>query len=230
MWQVRLAGWLSLTRSTVCREPEFMVSLFVVHVRPLLDYASCVWNTGYLGDSRLLESLGNISDLVLTSESDRIGSVEVLPVLPRWSHSPVVFDYLFCGEFCGEKPYLERQSRYMGKYDRISLEPSRLWTKQICGLEQLDYGIRLRHLNIFPIKGRLLKADLIKCWKILHGDSEEIKNLFVPAPAVGTGGHSLKLAVPRRCTDLSSRFFSGKVVVLWNSLRGCNAVAWFAFI
>jgi hypothetical protein len=142
----------SLMRSTVCREPEFMVSLFVAHVRPLLDYASCVWNTGYLGDSRLLESV------------------------------------------------------------------QRRWTKQVCGLEQLDYGSRLRHLDMFSIKGRLLRADLIKCWKILHGDSEEMKSLFVLAPAVGTRGHSLKLVVPRRCTDLRGRFFSVRVVVLWNSL------------
>jgi hypothetical protein len=53
----------------------------------------------------------------------------------------------------------------------------------------------------------------------LHKDSEEMKSLFVFDPAVGTIGHSLKLAVLRRGTaDLRSRFFSVRVVVLWNSL------------
>ena len=43
--------------STVCREPEFMISLYVSHITPLLDYASPVWNSGYLEDLRLLEGV-----------------------------------------------------------------------------------------------------------------------------------------------------------------------------
>ena len=46
-----------LLRSTVCRAPEFMVSLFVSHIRPIIDYCSCVWNVGYRQDLVLLESL-----------------------------------------------------------------------------------------------------------------------------------------------------------------------------
>ena len=41
-----------LLRSTVCRTKEFMS-----HIRPLLDYCSCVWNVGYLVDLRRLESV-----------------------------------------------------------------------------------------------------------------------------------------------------------------------------
>ena len=46
-----------LLRSTVCRAPAFMVSLFVSHIRPIIDYCSCVWNVGYRQDLVLLESL-----------------------------------------------------------------------------------------------------------------------------------------------------------------------------
>ena len=46
-----------LLRSTVCRAREFMVTLFTSHIRPLLDYCSCVWNVGYLADVRRLESV-----------------------------------------------------------------------------------------------------------------------------------------------------------------------------
>ena len=47
-----------LLRSTVCRNREFMVTLFVSHFRPIIDYCSSyVWNIGYLGVIRLLESL-----------------------------------------------------------------------------------------------------------------------------------------------------------------------------
>merc|ERR1719452_348176 len=34
-----------------------MVSLFVSHIRPIIDYGSCLWNVGYLRDVRRLESL-----------------------------------------------------------------------------------------------------------------------------------------------------------------------------
>ena len=40
-----------LLRCTVGRSTEFMVSLCVSHVRPLLGYGSCVWNVKYLSDA-----------------------------------------------------------------------------------------------------------------------------------------------------------------------------------
>ena len=46
-----------LLRSTVCRTKEFMLTLFVSHIRPIIDYCSCVWNVGYLEDIRKLESI-----------------------------------------------------------------------------------------------------------------------------------------------------------------------------
>ena len=39
-----------LLRSTVCRSRRFMVTLFVAHLRPFMDYCSSVWHVGYLGD------------------------------------------------------------------------------------------------------------------------------------------------------------------------------------
>ena len=47
----------SLFQSTVNRRPEFMVALFITYIRPVLDYCSCVWNVGYVGDVILLESV-----------------------------------------------------------------------------------------------------------------------------------------------------------------------------
>jgi hypothetical protein len=47
----------SLLKSTVCRSPNFMFSLFSTHIRPLLEYGSQVWNTGYIGDLSLLERI-----------------------------------------------------------------------------------------------------------------------------------------------------------------------------
>ena len=47
----------NLLRSTICRSEEFMFTLFVTHIRPIIDYCSTVWNVGYLEDMRKLESL-----------------------------------------------------------------------------------------------------------------------------------------------------------------------------
>ena len=46
-----------ILRSTVCRSPIFMITLFISHIRPILDYCSTLWNYGYLGDVRKLESV-----------------------------------------------------------------------------------------------------------------------------------------------------------------------------
>ena len=47
----------NLLRGTICRSQDFMKSIFVAHVRPIIDFCSPVWNTGYIGDIKLLESV-----------------------------------------------------------------------------------------------------------------------------------------------------------------------------
>ena len=64
------------------------------------------------------------------------------------------------------------------------------WTREIHGLEDLSYPQRLEILDLYSVKGRLMRADILKCWKIFHGkcgiDPEE---LFVPATGGTTRGH-----------------------------------------
>ena len=45
----------SFLKATVCRSPDFMLFFFTTHVRPIIEYASCIWNTGYVEDVRKLE-------------------------------------------------------------------------------------------------------------------------------------------------------------------------------
>ena len=42
-------------RSTVCREREFMLFYLTVHLRPILEYGSCLWHTDYVEDACRLE-------------------------------------------------------------------------------------------------------------------------------------------------------------------------------
>lgn len=142
----------NLLKSTVCRSPSFMKSLLISDIRPLIDFASPVWNTGFLGDLNLLESI------------------------------------------------------------------QRRWTKQVINFSHLSYPERLSNLNFVSIKGRLLRTDLILCYKIFH-DLSPIKplDLFIMSP-LGTRGHNFKIFVPRSQTEARRRFFSCRVIHHWNSL------------
>ena len=79
----------------------------------------------------------------------------------------------------------------------------RRWTKRIDGFENLTYSHRLKDLNLFSIPGRLLRADVIKYWKIFHrkcGMCPEDK--FVSARSGITRGHRFKIS-----HDIFSNFY-----------------------
>ena len=142
-----------LLRGTVCRSREFMVALFVSHIRPLLDYCSCVWNVGYLADVRRLESV------------------------------------------------------------------QRRWTREVGGVGHMEYGDRLKALGLFSISGRLLRADLIKMWRVMRGDLvEELTELLSVAPDSRARGHMYKLLVPACRTEMLRRYFGVRCVTVWNGL------------
>ncbi len=130
-----------------------MTSLLISDIRPILDFASPIWNTGFIRDQKLLESV------------------------------------------------------------------QRRWTKQVSGLSQLSYADRLSRLNIFSIKGRLLRNDLILCYKIFHNLST-IKHvdLFTMSPHPGTRGHRFKILPRHTNIEARKRFFSHRVISHWNSL------------
>ena len=95
----------------------------------------------------------------------------------------------------------------------------RRWTKNILGLEHMDYSTRLRALNLFSVRGRLLRHDIIKYWKILHGESSlEPDAFFIRSPVTITRGHQLKLAHVRTSLEIRRRFISVRAISLWNSL------------
>ena len=85
----RAGGLMSeFLRSTVCRAPDFMVSLFAIHIRPIIEYCSSVWNVGYMGDIRLLESLQRrwsreIAGCSHLSYEDRLVKLDLFSVAGR---------------------------------------------------------------------------------------------------------------------------------------------------
>ena len=143
----------SILKSTLCRSAVFMMSIYKAHIRPLLEFSSAVWNTGYVGDVKLLERV------------------------------------------------------------------QRRWTRAVDGLGGMSYADRLSVLDLYSVKGRLLRADLMKVWKMFNGLSAVSPGeIFQMAEQRGLRGHPLKLAHRFAELDARKRFFSFRVVPHWNSL------------
>ena len=45
----------NLLSSTLSRDSMFLMNVYTSHIRQLMEYCSCLWSVGYLGDMRLLE-------------------------------------------------------------------------------------------------------------------------------------------------------------------------------
>ena len=46
----------NLLKSTVNRD-SFMLSLYLMHIRPVIEFSSVIWHTGFEGDLSLLEGV-----------------------------------------------------------------------------------------------------------------------------------------------------------------------------
>ena len=92
------------------------------------------------------------------------------------------------------------------------------WTRAVRGLENLTYEERLRRLDLFSVKGRLLRADLVMVWKIFNGKSAVTPEvIFTPNPS-SRRGHGLKLFMPRSNLEIRRRSFAVRTISEWNNL------------
>ena len=91
--------------------------------------------------------------------------------------------------------------------------------KEDDGMSNLSYG-RLRLLMLFSVRGRLLRSDLIKYWRIICCDMSEfdLLVLFQRSGEEKTRGHRFKLVMSPCNTDVRQRFFDVRCVRVWNSL------------
>ena len=106
---------------------------------------------------------------------------------------------------------------YLG--DIRSLERvQRRWTRMIEGMEGLLYSERLGQLELFSVQGRLLRADLILAWKIFEGECAIDPAMLFVLDRSSRRGHSRKIFLPRSSREVRRRFFSVRVVHVWNSL------------
>ena len=96
---------------------------------------------------------------------------------------------------------------------------SQSFTKRLPGLSNFSYVDRLQILGLQTLEHRRLLADLLMCYKIIHGlVALNFDEFFSFSPNTTLRGHPYKLTVPLNKCNRSKYFFSSRVVPIWNSL------------
>src|SRR6218665_487166 len=95
-------------------------------------------------------------------------------------------------------------------------------TKMIQGYKDLSYEERFIRCGLTTLEKRRSRGDLIEAYKIITGkESIQWESFFELTPSKVTRGHRYKLFKKRKGT-LGQKFFSARVVDIWNELDDCT--------
>ena len=134
--------------------------------------------------------------------------------------SAEVIRKLYCAQV---RPFLEYCVQFSHPYlihdiDQLEKVQKRA-TKLIPSLKHLNYKDRLEELNMFSLKKRRLRGDMIEVYKIINNiDKVESSKFFILIDTNVTRGHVYKLKKTRFNSTLYQHSFSNRVVGFWNSL------------
>jgi hypothetical protein len=97
----------------------------------------------------------------------------------------------------------------------------RLFTKRLQGFQNMSYSARLRKANLCSLELRRKRADLLFCYKILHGITvmSNVENMFTVDKTCRTRGHCWKLKTENPRLDTRRFFFAHRTAIIWNSLK-----------
>ena len=121
------------------------------------------------------------------------------------------------------RPHLEYAVQFWSPFyqkDQNKLESvQRRATKLVPGFRGLQYEERLKRLDMFSLKDRRIRGDLIETFKILKNiDNLNYDNFFELSSQLLTRNNGLKLKGQRFNTDLRKSYFNVRVIDFWNKL------------
>ena len=116
-------------------------------------------------------------------------------------------------EYCVKvwSPYFEKDKTKLENVQKRAL-------RMITNLRSKTYEERLAEVNLFSLKKRRLRGDLIEVFKIFKGFSKWENHITLANRNYNTRGHSLKIDKQHCRTDIRKHFFTQRVVNDWNSL------------
>ena len=92
----RVAGLChSFLKALASRSPKLMLFLLTTHIRPVLEYCSCLWHTGYIGDLRKLERIQRrwtkrIQDFGTLPYSERLNKLGLFSIEGRLTRADLI--------------------------------------------------------------------------------------------------------------------------------------------
>ena len=96
----------------------------------------------------------------------------------------------------------------------------RLFTRRLTGLKDVSYEARLAVLKLPTLELRRLRADLLLCFKIIHGyvggPPSNYGLFFVQGKS--TRGHDRKLFCGHNRIEARRNYFGNRIIAPWNSL------------
>ena len=157
--KANMAGALvsNLLCSTVCREPQFMVNLYISYIRPQLEYGSQLWNMGYVGDIQTIEKIQRRWTRAIT----------VVAHLPYEERLRALNLYSMSGRL------LRADLIYMWRIfnDRCAIQPDDLFQRSL-GQSTRGHSLKLQvprtHLDI---RKRFFSCRIIREWNALGADT-----------------------------------------------------------
>ena len=83
---------------TLCREANFILNIYKMHIRPLLEYCSYIWNTGYAGDLSMMERIQrrwtrSIEGFEGMSYGQRLSNLNLFSVQGRLLRADLILTY-----------------------------------------------------------------------------------------------------------------------------------------
>ena len=86
------------------------------------------------------------------------------------------------------------------------------------GLGAMSYPERLKVLDLYSVKGRLLRADMLFIWRMFKGECALSPNVLFQLAGSITRGHSKKLFITRCNLDIRRRSLAIRAIRTWNLL------------
>ena len=108
-------------------------------------------------------TLGNVLDLILTSEIDGVGQVHVLDPFPSDDHSHTMFEYIFSGQ---------------SYVSNIPQEPHKAWDRDNYELLEIDWDLELAYLSAnqsFDILSAILNQLVNMCIPQKPSQKQELR-------------------------------------------------------